>query len=730
MRFPFYKQHDSTDCGPACLRSIADFYGKKYFLQRLRESCNIGKDGVSLLGISDAAEDIGFRTKMVKLSINALNESIILPCILHWRQNHFVVLYKIERCRKGLKYYICDPAKGLLRYSEAELRRNWSIDSINGIALLLEATPKFYAGKNDYENKSIISWQFLLKYLLPHKRYLFQVILGIVIACILNFILPFLTQSVVDYGIGNKDLNFIVVILLAQVMVVFGQVVNTLITNWLLLHTTARISISLISDFLGKLTRLPIAFFDSKKMGDLLQRIADHQRIQDFLTGSLLSVIMAIFVFLIYGIIIFKYNTTILLIFLIGSAIYIFWILLFMKRRKKLDYMRFQEASVNQNSLIQLITGMQEIKLNGCEKQKRWEWEKSQAKLYSISIKGLSITQVQEVGGTFIDQTKNVIISFLAANAVIDGQMTLGMMMALQYIIGQLNSPIKQFISFAESGQDAKLSMERLSEIHQLDDEEPIKNSKISNIPEEPSIKLQKIVFQYEGIHSDKVLNNINLNIPFSKTTAIVGTSGSGKSTLLKLILGFYRPITGCISVNEIPLNELRGSSWRKKCGVVMQEGFIFSDSIANNITISSDEIDELKLKKAIEIANLDAFINSLPHGYNTIIGPDGQGLSTGQKQRILIARAVYKDPPILIFDEATNALDSNNEKMIMQKLNDFFYGKTVIIVAHRLSTVKNADNIVVLNKSRITEQGSHEELILLKGEYYELIKNQLELGD
>lgn len=730
MRFPFYKQHDSADCGPACLRSISDFYGKKYFLQRLREACNIGKDGVSLLGISDAAEEIGFRTKMVKMPITSLKESIILPCILHWRQKHFVVLYKIQKCGKGHKYYICDPAKGLLKYNDSELIRNWSVDTINGIALLLETTPQFYERKNDYDNKSKISWRFLLRYLLPHKKYLFQVILGIVIACILNFILPFLTQSVVDYGIGNKDINFIAVILVAQVMVVFGQVVNSLIINWILLHTTARISISLISDFLGKLTRLPIAFFDSKKIGDILQRITDHQRIQDFLTGSLLSVIMAVFIFLIYGIIIFKYDTTILLIFLIGSIIYIIWILLFMKRRKKLDYMRFQEASINQNSLIQLITGMQEIKLNGCEKQKRWEWEKSQAKLYSISIKGLSITQIQDIGGTFIDQTKNIIISFLAAKAVIDGQMTLGMMMALQYIIGQLNSPIKQFISFAESSQDAKLSMERLSEIHQLNDEEPVNNTRIITIPEEPSIRLQNVVFQYEGIHSEKVLNDINLDIPFAKTTAIVGTSGSGKTTLLKLILGFYQPSKGCLLVNGIPLDGYSGNSWRKRCGVVMQEGFIFSDSIANNIAISSNDIDDAKLKKAIEISNLDTFMNSLPHGYNTIIGPDGKGLSTGQKQRILIARSVYKDPPILIFDEATNSLDSNNEKMIMQKLNSFFQGKTVIIVAHRLSTVKNADNIVVLNKSKITEQGSHEELISLKGEYYELIKNQLELGD
>jgi ATP-binding cassette subfamily B protein len=730
MKFPFYKQHDSTDCGISCLRSISDYYGKKYSLQRLRDACHIGKDGVTFIDISDVAESIGFRTKMFKISLDDLNNSISFPCIIHWNNNHFVVLYKIEKKRKEKKYYISDPARGLLTYKEDLFVKYWNNNLHIGFALTLEPSPKFYERKEDHNGNNNINSMFVFGYLKPHKNIFFQIILGIITACILNLILPFLTQSIVDVGIEQNNINFVITILIAQVMVAFGQMVNSLITSRILLHTTARISISLISDFLNKLTRLPIAFFDSKKIGDILQRIQDHQRIQDFLTSTLLGIIMSSFIFIIYGIVMVNYNIWILLIFLCGSILYISWVLSFMDMRKKIDYMRFQESAANQNSLLQLITGMQEIKLNGCEKQKRWKWEKSQAKLYDISIKGLTINQIQEVGGTFIDQTKNVVISFIAAHSVMTGSMTLGMMMALQYIIGQLNAPIKQFISFAESMQDAKLSMERLSEIHQKDDEEPNGVSKSINIPNNPEIVLENVMFQYEGKHSPKILDNINLTISHSKITAIVGTSGSGKSTLLKLILGFYQPIEGKITLNNKSLYDYSDKYWRKNCGVVMQEGFIFSDSIKNNIGISDENPDIEKIEKAIEIANLEEFIESLPLGYNTEIGVDGQGLSTGQKQRILIARAAYKNAPVVIFDEATNALDANNEKVIMNNLKGFFQGKTVIVVAHRLSTVKNADKIVVLNNSKIVEQGNHNELVKLKGYYYELIKNQLELGN
>ncbi|MDY4250772.1 peptidase domain-containing ABC transporter [Bacteroides pyogenes] len=727
MKFPFYKQYDSTDCGPACLKSIAEYYGKSIDLQYLREACYTGKDGVSLLNISNAAQNIGFKTQMVKTGIDKLKKTFALPCILHWRKNHFVVLYNISGSSKP-KFHICDPAQGLVICNEDDFFKSWicEYDSSHGIALLLKKTDKFHNRKHEGCEKSTNKYS-LFDYILPYRKYFYQIILGITLACLFNFILPYLAQSIVDNGIKNQDINFIIAVLIAQVMISLGQVINSLITNWILLHMTARISISLISDFLNKLTRLPIAFFDSKKTGDLLQRINDHQRIQDFLTGSMLSLIMAIFTLIIYGIVMFKYDIKILIIFIVGSILYITWIQLFMKRRKRLDYMRFQEASVNQNSLLQLINGMQEIKLNGCEKRKRWEWEKSQAKLYAISIRGLSITQIQEIGGTFIEQTKNILISFIAAKAVIDSHMTLGMMMALQYILGQLNAPIKQFITFAETGQDAKLSMDRLVEIHNKQDEEPVQKN--NDIPCNPTITLKDVTFQYEGLHSEKVLNKVSLDIPYAKTLAIVGMSGSGKTTLLKLILGFYEPTDGGIFVNNRPLSEYSGKAWRMNCGVVMQEGYIFSDTIINNITICDSTPDLQKFKKAIDVANLTDFLETLPLGYDTIIGHDGHGLSAGQKQRILIARAVYKDPPILIFDEATNALDTNNEKEIMSKLTDFFQGKTVIIVAHRMSTVKNADNIVVLNKSKIIEQGPHEQLITQKGDYFNLIKNQLEIS-
>ena len=736
MKFPHYKQLDSTDCGPSCIRSIADFYGKKYSLSFLRDLCNIGKDGITLLGICDAAENIGFSTNMLKISLNELNEKITHPCIIHWKSNHFVVLYAIKKKGRNTTYLISDPAKGLLRYKEDKFYKLWAnclpTDSSSeklGYVLSLEPLPKFYDLNDDFDKNKVNS-KFLINYILPHKFAVSLVILGIICICIISMVFPFLTQTIVDVGIRNRDINFVILILFAQVMISFGEMANKLMTAWLLLHVTARISISLISDFLKKLTRLPIAFFDSKKTGDILQRINDHQRIQDFLTGTLLSLIMALFIFIIYGFIMTKYDVRILIIFLLGTTLYLTWVLLFMKRRKKLDYMRFQESSVNKNSLLQIITGMQEIKLNGCEEKQRSEWEKSQTRLYEISIKNLSIGQFQEVGATFFDQIKNIIISFIAAQAVINETMTLGMMMALQYIIGQLNAPIKQFISFSESIQNAKLSMERLNEIHIKKDEGTDNDLKHNEIPREPAIEFNNVTFRYYGSHSKKVLKNINLVFPNGKTTAIVGTSGSGKTTLLKLILGFYRPSHGTIMLNNRPIHEYCEKQWRKNCGVVMQEGFIFSNTIKYNIGISDDVPDMNKIEKSVIMANLEEFIENLPLNYNTEIGSDGQGLSTGQKQRILIARAVYKNAPVLIFDEATNALDADNEKLIMKNLYDFFVGKTVIIVAHRLSTVKNADNIIVLKDSEVVEQGNHDNLVDIRGHYYKLIKNQLELGN
>lgn len=737
MSFPHVLQHDSMDCGPTCLSIIATFYGRRIPIERLRELCYTTREGTSLLGIGDAAEKLGFHTVGVKLSWERLQDEATLPCIIHWNQNHFIVVYKIKRKKNRCYVYVSDPAAGLLKYTKERFLKSWmEIHGTNGkpdmgIALLLEPTPAFYEQcHGDIKKDRKFGLGYIVKYLIPHRQSIVQIISALIVASLLNLLLPFITQSIVDKGVTLGNLRFVKTMLTAQLFIVIGQTANNLIRSWLMLHVTARVSISLISDFLAKLMRLPIAFFDTKMTGDIMQRIQDHTRIQEFLTNSLLSIVMAMALFIIYGAVLGGYDLLILGIFLLGTFLYVGWILLFLKWRRKLDYMRFQEAANNQSNIVQLIGGMQDIKLNNCEKQKRWEWERIQAKLFKISIKGLTLSQAQQVGGTFIDQTKNIVISFLAAKSVIDGNMTLGMMTALTYIIGQLNAPVSQFISFVREYQDASISMERLGEINNRDDEEPAEKEKIRDIPEGADIEFKNVTFQYEGPHSPKVLDGISLKVTHGKVTAIVGTSGSGKTTLLKMMLGFYPPSEGSVTLGGCEMEAYSESSWRKKCGCVMQEGYVFSNTIAENIGLCDEVPDMVRVRQAAEVANIRGWIESLPIGYNTKIGADGHGLSTGQKQRILIARAAYKNSPYLFFDEATNSLDANNEKLIMENLNRLFDGKTVVVVAHRLSTVKNADKILVVDNGHIIEEGTHLELTARKGYYYELVRNQLELGN
>lgn len=725
--FPFIKQLDAMDCGPTSLAMIARYYGKAYSQQTLRERSFITREGVSMLGTSDAAESIGMRTMGVRVTFEQLANEVLLPCIAHWKQNHFIVVYKI----KNNTIYVADPAHGLVKYTKEEFMAGWGSTKKEGenqgLCLLLEPTPDFYKMEDENLNKS--SFKFLFSYLRPYKKFLVQLLLGMLVGSLLQLIFPFLTQAIVDFGINNQDIGFITLILIAQLALFAGRTSVEFIRSWILLHVSTRINISLISDFLIKMMKLPIGFFDTKMIGDILQRIGDHRRIENFLTTSTLNILFSLINLVIFGIVLFIYDMRIFTIFIIGSVLYFFWIYLFMKKRRELDFKRFNQLADNQSNLIQLITGMQEIKLNNCEKQKRWQWERIQARLFRVNIKSLSLSQYQQIGSVFINQSKNIFITFFAAKAVIDGDMTLGMMLAVQYIIGQLNSPIEQLINFMHTTQDAKISLERLGEIHQKKDEEDPDEEKVSILPRDKSINISGVSFQYEGPHSEFVLKDVNLQIPESKVTAIVGVSGSGKTTLIKLMLGFYPPTKGEIKIGDLDIRNISSRLWRQRVGSVMQDGFIFSDTIAKNIAVRDELVDKKRLLESARIANIQEFVDSLPLGYNTKIGQEGHGLSQGQKQRILIARAAYSNPEYLFFDEATNALDANNERAIMENLEHFFKGRTVVIVAHRLSTVKNADQIVVLEKGKIVERGTHRELTKIKGAYYNLVKNQLELG-
>ena len=726
MSFYFTNQHDAMDCGPTCLKMIAQYHGRTFSLEKLRELCRISKEGVSMLGISIAAENIGFKTLGVHINFNQLKDEVPMPCIVHWKQNHFVVVYRIKRG----KVYVADPAHGLIKYDIKEFLSCWistrNDDKPEGIALLLEPQPDFF--KSDGETLDKTKFSFVLQYLKPYRKLVFQLLLGMLLGTLLQLIFPFLTQGIVDYGIGTNNLNFVTTILIAQLTLYAAQTSVDFLRSWILLHISTRINISIISDFLIKLMKLPIGFFDTKMIGDLLQRIGDHHRIESFLTSSTLNTIFSFISLIVFICVLAFYNLKILMIFLIASAIYVMWIILFLKKRKEIDYKRFNQASAEHSNLIQLINGMQEIKLNNCEKQKRWEWENIQAKLFKVSIKGLALSQYQQSGAFFINETKNILVSFISARAVIEGDMSLGMMMAVQYIIGQLNAPIGQMIGFIQSAQDAKISLERLGEIHNKKDETQNESVSTFKLPDDKTISIDNLSFGYDSIN-ELVLKDINLKIPEGKVTALVGMSGSGKTTLIKLLLGFYPPTDGTIKIGDVDINNIEPSVWREKCGTVMQDGFIFSDTIARNIALNDENIDEGRLLYAARIANIMDMINALPLGFNTKIGQEGKGISQGQRQRILIARAVYKNPEYIFLDEATNSLDANNESIIMRNLQEFFRGKTVVVVAHRLSTVKNADNIVVLNNGDIVESGTHDELVKKHGRYYNLIKNQLELG-
>lgn len=734
MRFPHFQQLDKMDCGPTCLRIISKYYGRSISLSKLKKISETTIDGTSLQSLSDAAEIIGFRTLGLKINYERLKNDVPLPCIVFWQQSHYVVVYNI----KNDIIHVSDPAHGLIKYGKIEFLQNWiqpkaSEYEDEGIILLMEPTPKFgLSEKDDVEVAK--GFSFLYQYLFRYKSFLVQLAVGLFAGSVLQLVFPFLTQSVVDVGIQNQDIHFIYLILIAQLFLYFGKTAIDLIRGWILLHLSTRINISLVSDFFIKLMKLPIAYFDVKMTGDLMQRINDHQRIEDLLTSTSLNVLFSFFNLIVFGAVLAWYDWTIFAIFFAGSLLYILWVMLFLKRRKDLDYKRFSEMSDEQSKVMELINGMQEIKLHNAERQKRWSWEFVQARLFKVSMKSLILQQTQTIGSGFINEVKNIFISIFSAKLVIDGQITLGMMMSISYIIGQLNSPIQQLIGFVYSVQDAKISLERLSEIHNKEDEDSSAShtfsgagEKITSLPIDSDFVLDKVHFRYIG-NSNEVIRGLSLKIPANKVTAIVGASGSGKTTLMKMLLKFYEPNEGVINIGKFNLENVAQKYWRELCGVVMQEGYIFNDTIANNIAIGETIVDKEKLKKAVEIANIEEFIESLPLGYNTKIGMEGVGMSTGQKQRLLIARAVYKDPKFIFFDEATSALDAKNESVIMNNLNTFFNERTAVVIAHRLSTVRNADQIVVLDQGKIIEKGTHEELVKIGGSYFNLVKNQLDL--
>lgn len=741
-RFKIDRQRDSMQCGVACISMICRHFGRHYSFETLNQYLTPSAEGVSLRGMVDLCDELGIETAAGKIDINCLAESP-LPCVLHWNQNHFVVLYKISGKQTDVKdtrkFYIADPSKGRIVYNKKDFERNWfgvssSDGSIKngsikkGIALFFEPTP-FFFNKDVREVFSHRSLSFIFKYMKQYKKQFTIIATGLLMGSFFQLLLPFLTQWVVDVGINNKNIGFIWLIMLGELMVVIGRTCADFIRRWVLLKISNKINISLVNDFFIKLLKLPMSYFDTKLIGDLLQRVNDHDRIQSFLTEEVLSLIFMVLTFVVLGFVLCIYDSSVFLVFIIGSLIYGFWVILFLDHRKSLDYEVFEKEAHNNNLVYRFITSMQEIKLQRCENRRRSEWEESQTALLETRLKRLKLQQKQEAGSVFINEIKNIFITLLTATAVINNEMTLGGMLAVQFVIGQLNGPINQLVGLIYSLQDVKISLDRINEIHNKKNEQTscrllkefqsgVKNIEISNL-----------TFKYDIHSSNKILDNINLEIEDSKITAIVGTSGSGKTTLMKLLLGYYPPLTGAIKISGIKQDLYDLEWWRDRCGVVMQEGVIFSESISRNIAVGDGDINYAKVKEAAKIACINEFVESLPLKYNTKIGSDGIGLSLGQRQRILIARAIYKNPDFIFLDEATNSLDANNEKDIVNNLSSYYKGKTVVIVAHRLSTVRNANKIIVLDKGKIVESGTHDYLIGIRGAYYKLVQNQIELG-
>lgn len=730
--FPIAYQHDGMQCGVACLKMVCEYFGRKYSLEALSHVCFATTEGVSMLGISESAKELGLKTSCVRATIDSLAQAD-MPCILHWNQNHFVVLYKVKR---GRKFYVADPGKGLVTYTRSEFEDGWismlSDGCRKGIAMLVEPTPIFQTHQlpEEWEDEGEKrSFRFLLGYFKKYRKSFALIFLSLVVGSLIQLALPFLTQAIVDKGIQNKRIDLIWIILLGQLMLTVSRTVIDFVRSWILLRINMKINISLLSDFFKKLLTLPMAFFDTKLMGDLMQRMGDHDRVNSFLTQKTLNIAFSLITFVVFGVVLFLYSKMVFCMFLLGSIVYGLWIFRFLHRRKLLDYELFEQQSANKNITYELITSMQEIKLQNCESRKCSEWENVQKNMFGVESKSLKLQQSQQAGSVLINEVKNILITVVAATAVIHGEMTLGMMLSVQYIIGQLNSPIEQLMSFFYSLQDVKISLERINEIHRKKGEDDKPGLLTSVEDKTDGMDLYHVDFKYDPHSSRKILNDVSLFIPYGHTTAIVGESGSGKTTLLKLLLGYYPVSSGELSIGSTNINKINKKWWRQQCGVVMQDGVIFSDTIAQNIAVGDGDVDMDRVKVAARIACIDDYIITLPLGYDTKIGRDGVGLSKGQEQRILIARAAYKNPSCLFLDEATNSLDTFNERMIVENLHSFYEHRTVVVVAHRLSTVRNASQIIVMDKGCVVEIGTHESLVKQKGYYYNLVRQQLELG-
>lgn len=720
-KFPKKIQLNEKDCGPTCLQIIGEYYGVCFPLEYLLEISETTRQGTNLYFLKHTANKIGFESIIVTIDLDNFIDKAVFPCIIHWKKGHYIVVYRYH----NNNFYVSDPAIGLLKYSKQELEQNWIESSINkGYAIFLE--PKKLRNLELKKEKST-TIKLITENIIHYKSIINTILISSIIISLLNFISPFLIQSIIDIGISYKSIDYIFIILIGYIFIFLGRFTSEIIKSWGILHVGSRININLLSNFFSKLSILPASFFDSKMSGDILQKIDDHDRVEYFFTQGLLNSFFSIISIIVFSCVLLIYSKIIFFVFLFSTLLYLLWIFLFLKKRKNIDYQIFEQSSKEKNKIIEFINGMHEIKLHNAQKFMLENWRKTEISLFKIGIKSLALEQKQILGANLIQDLKNAFLIFCSAYLVIKNVLSIGEMLAIQFILGNLRNPISQLVDFLNASQNTKISIDRLDEVYNKKNEEKISVNK-NNIELNHNVVIKNLTFRYSG-NITPTLINLNFSIPKNKLTAIVGSSGSGKTTLLKILLKFYDSYEGNIFIDNTDIKEIAHNNWRSFCGTVMQEGYIFNTSIENNVALGEKNIDNENLKKSCIVANIDDFINSLPLGYKTLIGNEGVGLSTGQKQRILIARAIYKNPNLLLFDEATSALDTKNEREVMDKLVSFLKNRTSLIIAHRLSTVKNADNIIVLDKGQIVEEGNHDNLIQKKGTYYQLVKNQLEIS-